>query len=69
MEISVYFNSNSVVRFLFLTGLTFVGISDWKYYRIPNKVIGLEMILGFISLMVQAGFMAAADKKQWILAV
>ncbi len=69
MEISVYFNSNSFVRFLFLTGLTFVGISDWKYYRIPNKVIGLEMILGFISLMVQAGFMAAADKKQWLLAV
>lgn len=46
---------NDLLRILFLTGLAVAGVSDWKYYRIPNWVIVWEMALGCISLFFQAG--------------
>ena len=55
VKISVYFYSNDLLRILFLTGLAVAGVSDWKYYRIPNWVIVWEMALGCISLFFQAG--------------
>ncbi len=72
VEISVYFDPNRLVQVMFLTGVIYAGVSDWKYYRIPNKVIGFEAILGLISLIIQSRFMAAgiseAEKIQWFLA-
>ena len=55
VKISVYFYSNDFLRILFLTGLAVAGVSDWKYYRIPNWVIVWEMVLGCVSLFFQAG--------------
>ena len=55
VKISAYFYSNDLLRILFLTGLVVAGVSDWKYYRIPNWVIVWEMALGCISLFFQAG--------------
>ena len=55
VKISAYFYSNDLLRILFLTGLAVAGVSDWKYYRIPNWVIVWEMALGCISLFFQAG--------------
>ena len=54
VKISAYFYSNDLLRILFLTGLAVAGVSDWKYYRIPNWVIVWEMALGCISLFFQA---------------
>ena len=72
VDVSVYFNSNRLVQVLFGAGVVCAGISDWKYYRIPNKVISFEAILGLISLVIQSGFMVAeaseAERIQWFLA-
>ncbi len=67
VEISVYFYSNDLLRILFLTGVAVAAVSDWKYYWIPNQVIGWEMILGCISLFVQAESMVTGSwKAQWL---
>ena len=71
VEVSVYFDLNRLVQVLFFAGVVYAGVSDWKYYRIPNKVIGFEAILGLISLVIQSGFITAevseAEKIQWFL--
>lgn len=54
-----------------MAGIVYAGVSDWKCYRIPNKVIGFETILGIISLVVQSSFIVAeiseVERIQWFL--
>ena len=72
VEVSVYFDPNNLVQIMFWAGVVYAGISDWKYYRLPNKVIGFECILGLISLAIQSRFLAAevseTERLQWFLA-
>ena len=43
--------------------------SDWKYYRIPNRLIIFGIVSGIMSLVFQAADLEAGSKIPWLLLV
>ena len=41
--------------------------SDWKYYRIPNRLIIFGIVSGIMSLVFQAADLEAGSKIPWLL--
>lgn len=67
VEISVYFASGSLFRLAFLGILVLAAWSDWRRYRIPNKIVVFGVMIGILSICFQGVFVETGQRTRWLL--
>ena len=64
---SVYGSLSYLSQSVFWGTLLLAAWSDWKYYRIPNRLIIFGIVSGIMSLVFQAADLEAGSKIPWLL--
>lgn len=67
MRNSVYGSLSYLSQSVFWGTLLLAAWSDWKYYRIPNRLIIFGIVSGIMSLVFQAADLEAGSKIPWLL--
>ena len=71
VEASVYFASGGLFRLAFLGILVLAAWSDWRRYRIPNKIVAFGVMIGIVSICFQGifveTFVETEQRVRWLL--
>ena len=67
VETSVYFASGGLFRLAFLGVLASAAWSDWRKYRISNKMVFFGLILGIWAVFFQAFSLETGHRIRWLL--